>query len=188
MQFKQVINTTPHDQDVYDDTGERIVLVLPKSDISARAGEQMVRLSDAVVDGVPIPVYGSAFGRGTGLPEPRDGVFYFVALPVALVMGKDRHDLLVCGPAVRDEKGRMIGCKGLSVPHHPVAALPEPRRFREGEVRTLIEQHTGGPIEGEGIFPYAELYRWLFDWGLISKEEMDLNRELIGDELWLAGD
>ncbi len=119
--YDQVINATPHPLDVYDDSGTEIVLVLPRNDADpiARAGERIKRLDNAVVAGVEVPMHGTAYGEISGLPEQQDGVFYFVALPPALAAGTTRTDLMVCGPAVRDGQGRMIGCKGFSLPHHP---------------------------------------------------------------------
>jgi hypothetical protein len=77
MQFGEVVNATPHPIDVYDEIGERIVLVLPHNptDPIARVGERAVRLSDAEVSGVRIAVHGTAYGQVTGLPEPQDGVW-----------------------------------------------------------------------------------------------------------------
>jgi hypothetical protein len=104
MYFAQIVNATPQSLRIYDETGTVIVLELPHNPIdpTASAGERAVRLSDAEVSGVRIPVHGTTYGQVSGLPEPQDGVFYVVALPVALA-APDRNDLLVWGPAVRDD-------------------------------------------------------------------------------------
>lgn len=65
-----------------------------------------------VIDGIKITK--QTFGEVTGLPEPRDGVYYIVSKIVAQAC-PDRHDLLIPGPAVKGEDGRPIGCNGLSV-------------------------------------------------------------------------
>jgi hypothetical protein len=192
MQFTQVINATPHPIDVYDGAGERIVLELPHNpeDPIATCGERTVRLSDAEVSGVNVAVYGSSYAGVTGLPEPREGVWYVVALVVAIA-APDRTDLLVCGPAVRDGKNRMIGCKGLSLPRHPVAALAEPRLFRTKEALTeLYDEHIDWIYEQTGYRVPADWYTpnglagVLFAVGLISSDEIDLAKEAFGDD-WI---
>ncbi len=161
------------------------MLELPRNDADpiARAGERMVRLSDAEVSGVKVAIHGTAYVQLTGLPEPRDGVTYVVALPPA-ILATDRDDLLVCGPPVRDNQGRMIGCKGLSVPNHPVAAHPEPRRFRNKEDLGKLYVQRPGHFQWSTYTPYG-LARVLFAQGLISKEEIDLAERDFGDA-WMA--
>jgi hypothetical protein len=56
-------------------------------------------------------------GRVEGLPPQEEGVRYIVSLLTAVslqagMMG--RTDLLVVGPLIRDDAGRIIGCRGLS--------------------------------------------------------------------------
>lgn len=182
MQFNQVISTLAFPLDVYDESGKEIVLVLQPSGIIARAGQNTVGLSPAVVDGVEIAVTGVWYAPVDGLPERRDGVFYVVS---AMVSNRrsDRDDLLVCGPPVLDANNKTIGCKGLSVPFHPAAAFPEPRRFRERELVELIQQHTGRDSGWEARRLLPSLYDEAFDMGLISTEEMDLARENTVDDL-----
>ncbi len=83
MQFNKVVNATPHPLRVYNETGTRVDLELPRNDADpiARAGERTVRLSDAEISGVRIAIYGTAYVQLTGLREPHDGVTYVVALP-----------------------------------------------------------------------------------------------------------
>ncbi len=185
MQFNKVVNATPHPLRVYNETGTRVDLELPRNDADpiARAGERTVRLSDAEISGVRIAIYGTAYVQLTGLREPHDGVTYVVALPPA-ILATDRDDLLVCGPPVRDDQGRMIGCKGLSVPNHPVAAHPEPRRFRTKEDLGKLYVQRRGPFTWSTYTPYG-LARVLFAQGLISKEEIDLAERDFG-HAWTA--
>jgi hypothetical protein len=121
------INATPHTLHVYDMDSEEAVLELPKSHIVIRLGERFVRLDDTALHGHQIPMHGCSYGdlkaqdhdgNAVEVPEPQDDVFYVVALPVALA-APARTDFLVCGPPVRDD-GRMVGCRGLTVPHYTV--------------------------------------------------------------------
>lgn len=61
-----------------------------------------------------IPITRQTFGKVTGLPDPQEGVRYIVSAKVADAC-PDRKDLVVPGPAVRDENGNKIGCEGFSV-------------------------------------------------------------------------
>ena len=54
------------------------------------------------------------FGDVVDLPEPEKDVMLVVSRLVASAC-TDRPDLLVPGPLVRDSKGKVIGCKGLSI-------------------------------------------------------------------------
>ena len=53
-------------------------------------------------------------GEVEGLPEAKDDVIYIVSRPVAEKMKDLRKDLLIPGPLIRDEAGRVIACDGLS--------------------------------------------------------------------------
>lgn len=61
-----------------------------------------------------IVVTRQTFGAVTGLPEPEEGTWFLVSRMVASAL-PDRHDLLIPGPLVRDEKGVVTGCRGLSI-------------------------------------------------------------------------
>lgn len=61
-----------------------------------------------------IPITRQTFGDVIGLPAPKEGTRYIVSSKVAEAC-PDRKDLLIPGPAVRDEEGNQIGCEGLSV-------------------------------------------------------------------------
>jgi len=64
------------------------------------------------VDGIPLTR--QTFGAVTGLPDAEEGTWFLVSRMVASAL-PDRHDLVVPGPLVRDEKGVVVGCRGLSV-------------------------------------------------------------------------
>lgn len=62
------------------------------------------------IDG--IPVTRSVFGEVEGLPAPENGTIYVVS---SLVAGRvaAREDVFIPNESVRDEKGRIVGCKSL---------------------------------------------------------------------------
>lgn len=53
-------------------------------------------------------------GEVTGLPPREEGVVFLVSRLVASAV-PDRDDLMFPGPLVRDERGVVTGCQGLSV-------------------------------------------------------------------------
>lgn len=65
-----------------------------------------------VVDSIPLTR--QTFGAVTGLPDPEEGTWFLVSRMVAVAV-PERHDLLIPGPLVRDDKGVVTGCRGLSV-------------------------------------------------------------------------
>ena len=60
-----------------------------------------------------IPVTKQGFGEVEGLPAPEPNTILVVSRLVAERV-KDRTDVYVPGPLVRDEEGRIVGCRGLS--------------------------------------------------------------------------
>lgn len=61
-----------------------------------------------------IPLTRQTFGAVTGLPEPEEGIWFLVSRMVAAAC-PERHDLLIPGPPIRDDKGIVKWCRGLSV-------------------------------------------------------------------------
>lgn len=61
-----------------------------------------------------IVVTRQTFGAVTGLPEPEEGTWFLVSRMVAAAV-PERRDLLIPGPLVRNDKGVVTGCRGLSV-------------------------------------------------------------------------
>ena len=59
-----------------------------------------------------IPVTRKKIGKVEGLPAAESGTILVVSRMVAELC-KDRTDVYVPGPLVRDEKGRIVGCRGL---------------------------------------------------------------------------
>ena len=54
------------------------------------------------------------FGQVQGLPEPSEGDFFIVSQIVKSAL-PNRSDLLVPAELVRDNEGRIIGCKSLAI-------------------------------------------------------------------------
>lgn len=101
------VNLTPHALNVRVGEAE---IVIPPSGSIARAAQTVTPCGE--IDG--IPVYRTTYGAVEGLPAPVDGTWYIVSSLTAQAV-KDRNDILIPGPAVRDNDGRIIGCQGFSV-------------------------------------------------------------------------
>jgi hypothetical protein len=56
------------------------------------------------------------FGELEGLPEPEEGTIFVVSI-IAATAAKElgRIDCVVPGEVIRDEEGRIVGCKNLAI-------------------------------------------------------------------------
>ena len=103
----EVVNLTPHSINIvggptFEPSGE----VARISSANENAGELLV-------NGESIPLITQEFGEVVGLPEEKEGVLFIVS---SLIFAQtERKDLLVPGEQVRDEDGRVIGCKSFQV-------------------------------------------------------------------------
>ena len=97
------INLTPHQID------EQITgLSIPSSGIAR------IKIQSRVIDTIDgVPLYHSYYvGNLEGLPEPVDGIIYVVSALALNAVPSERTDVVAPGDVVRDDKGRVIGCKG----------------------------------------------------------------------------
>lgn len=107
-----VINLTPHDVVVWlDDDPDGVKMRYPASGEVARLGT--VPLGTQYYRGVGVPVELVEFHHLLK-PPPADGHWYIVSLPTALASPRD--DFLVPYLEVRDDDGRIVGCRMLARP------------------------------------------------------------------------
>ena len=106
----KIVNCTPHDVNLITENGS---ITFPRSGIIPRLTEQQQKINSVTVNGIEIDIMKKSFSEIEGLPEPQDGTIYIVS---ALVAGaaKDRDDLVIPNDTVRDEEGRIVGCKNLA--------------------------------------------------------------------------
>ena len=107
----RVTNLTPHEVKVVDD-GNNVVATFPSSGV-ARAHQYDVLVSEIK----SIPVVKTEFGEVLGLPEPAEGVAYIVSritIEAARAQGRTTDDLLTTSGAVRDDQGRIVGCRAFA--------------------------------------------------------------------------
>ena len=107
----KIVNLTPH----------KITFVTDKGDLIVKPSGSVARVSSETKEtgciyvsnfGLRIPLTTTVFGQVENLPEPEEGVIYVVS---SLVAGRvpERHDVYIPNESIRDDKGRIIGCKSL---------------------------------------------------------------------------
>lgn len=103
-----IINLTPHPVNVVGEGGE-VVATFPPSGQVLRLPE--VTEAAGAVCGVPLVI--KRLDAAASLPSAREGTFFIVSLPVAQAVR--RPDFLVPDDLVRDEVGRVVGCRRFAV-------------------------------------------------------------------------
>lgn len=102
-----IVNCTPHPINIMDSEGKEI-LTLEPSGICPRCSVERKKVGD--INGIPINK--SVFGDVYDLPSPQPDTIYIVSRVVA--EAARREDLYIVDDAVRDENGRIIGCRALA--------------------------------------------------------------------------
>lgn len=106
----KIINCTPHPITVHNSDGTTLNLnpsgIIPRVQVN-RTFLQKAGGAD---------VYRPDFGQLTGLPDRKTDTFFVVSSLLA-ASAPDRDDLLTPGNPIRDDQGRVIGCKGLNAPN-----------------------------------------------------------------------
>jgi len=120
-----IVNCTPHDIHIWGSSDE-INLTIEPSGRAARCEIEFEQIGDFVqgpIDGYDltktcIPLFAVEFGGGAvthDLPMPKENVWYIVSKIVATA-NPHRRDLLMVWDTVRDDSGKVVGCRGLSLP------------------------------------------------------------------------
>lgn len=110
----EAVNLTPHPIGFVDQDNQLLLTV--ESTTVARVSAQTTTVGYFVINGVQIPRTHTVYGQVEGLPDPTPGVIYIVSGMIVSALasqGIHRDDLLVPGMQVRDEQGRVIGCRSL---------------------------------------------------------------------------
>jgi hypothetical protein len=90
----------------------RIVAKIPPSTSAARVVEENKVVGSFQINGTKIPIIRRSYKNIINLPEPRDGVFYFVSHLTAFIAfqeGRPTHDLIFAGGVIRNRRGKIIG-------------------------------------------------------------------------------
>ena len=99
------VNLTPHEVNFITDAE---TISIPASGNLARVTTKTVVVGE--LGGIPITA--TEFGEVEGLPAPIPGTAYIVSSIVASRVS-ERNDVYIPNESIRDENGRIIGCRSL---------------------------------------------------------------------------
>lgn len=102
----KILNYTPHTVNIILESGEIYNFL---SVGNARCVQTTVQVGEIN----NIPITSTEFGEVEGLPQEQKGIYYIVSRLILQALPQ-RRDLLVPNEVVRDEKGKIIGCKSLA--------------------------------------------------------------------------
>jgi hypothetical protein len=105
-------NLTPHEITIMGDDGT-VIARLPSEGV-ARATQVDEAVDTVTINGAAVPIVRTKYGAPVDLPAPVDGVYLIVSLltaNAAAAAGRPTHDLLLTSGAVRDNDGRIVGCR-----------------------------------------------------------------------------
>lgn len=106
--MENFVNMTPHTLNIENTKGEMIGIE-PSGEVArAHQSEEAI----CVLDGIAITR--QTFGKVENLPAEKPNTYLIVSRLVAAA-APDRKDLLIPGPLLRGEDGKVVGAKGLSV-------------------------------------------------------------------------
>lgn len=109
--IQKLVNLTPHAITLMDDN-ENIIFVIEPSGNIARVSVRTERTETFEINNMEIATSKSVYGEVENLPEAEEGVIYIVSSLVAQRV-PERSDVFIPNESVRDDKGRIIGCKSL---------------------------------------------------------------------------
>jgi hypothetical protein len=99
----KIVNLTPHEINI---TGQE--------PISSSGICRCKEVSTIVGNINGIDIIEKEFGEVDGLPEEVENVYYVVSIVIATAVKGKRNDCFVPGEQIRDESGKIIGCKNLA--------------------------------------------------------------------------
>lgn len=105
--MKKILNLTPHSISFVDENGNVIRIVEPSGDVARLATRTVVT---GEYDSIPITE--TVYGEIQGLPDPIDDTIFIVSSLVAQRV-PERDDVFIPNESVRDDAGRIIGCRSL---------------------------------------------------------------------------
>lgn len=104
----KIVNLTPHAITFMRANEEENLVINPSGKV-ARVSNETRQIN--TIDG--IPVMQNVYGEIVDLPDPQEGVIYLVSSIVA-ARCSERNDVFIPNDSVRDDQGRIIGCRSLA--------------------------------------------------------------------------
>lgn len=113
--MSQIVNLTPHAIQLLGPEDEEILKLFPAGEVARVEMDEEIT-GELEVAGLSIPTVRVRPGEVIGLPAPQRGVRYVVSNVVAAAVADHREDVLCPYDLVRDDQGRVIGCRAFSRP------------------------------------------------------------------------
>lgn len=115
----KIVNLTPHTINLY--RGDLVIEIPPSGTVARVSEKQILRHSDVgeiagtagEITKTRVDFYLRVFGDVEGIPDPADNVMYVVSSIVA-ARASHRYDLIIPNDLVRDDRGRVIGCRSFT--------------------------------------------------------------------------
>ena len=109
----RIVNLTPHPLNLMPEGPDGPTVTIPPSGQVARCATSRVQVDTVTADGITVPVNQTRFGEVSDLPDPQPDTIFVVSALVAQAV-PDRQDVFITDDAVRDDQGRIIGCRALA--------------------------------------------------------------------------
>lgn len=107
----KIINLTPHAINLMAEDGS-LITTFPSEGV-ARAASSRVAIDTVNINGASININRTTFGAVENLPAPQADTLYIVSALTAKA-APDRTDLIAPDDTVRDDAGRIIGCRAFA--------------------------------------------------------------------------
>ncbi|HET6644215.1 MAG TPA: hypothetical protein VFG65_01825 [Fimbriimonadales bacterium] len=109
-----IVNLTPHALDFLDGENDAMSSVAPSGQV-ARCAETTEVVGKISIGAAKVDIVRKSYGELDGLPPAKDGTVYVASnlvMQAACAMG--RHDVFCPADLIRDESGRIVGCRALA--------------------------------------------------------------------------
>lgn len=110
MKNIELVNLTPHDVNIII---EDKTLTIATSGTIARCEVTREKTQEIKAEDFQIPINKTVFGEVENLPKPQENTLYIVSSLVAQAV-PNRSDVVIPDDTVRNDKGQIIGCRGLA--------------------------------------------------------------------------
>ena len=105
--FMKIVNLTPHAINIVNNDGSVVKTIEPSGELARLSTSTKVTGN---CDNIPLTE--TIYGEIRGLPDPTPDTIFIVSSLIAQRV-PERHDVFIPNESVRDEKGRIIGCRSL---------------------------------------------------------------------------
>jgi hypothetical protein len=109
----EFVNCTPHAVNIHREDGT--VFTVDPSGNFARVATNIENVEISGIEGIKVVRTTFDTTKVDGLPAPEEGVIYIVSLITLNALKGIRTDLVAPGNLIRDEKGNIVGCDGLTI-------------------------------------------------------------------------